>query len=803
MKENDDNNALDSVPSNDISKKNNNPSPFESKIISSKNMSDVMLSFLKPEERAKLFLLKKDTTSINDKLSKVECMRRDKLYADYLHCISNDHKTLKEIIGNIFKSDLEQLNKKLEEANEKIQARFHFNKEKKEIMVCMQPYLKIYMYQMILAEIFSLIHDDFDPNFLSRGDKISKCIENIIKNKDNQQKRVEKIIALEKMEQITEAKTFWDRIQEIRSDATCTKIKDNNKNELRNIMYHSLLYGLLIKKIIPEVNQRCDAKDKTIEEIQTDLATNQSKVEQYQKELEDLQKKAKHWNILSRLVNFNMPKKQKNANENKKSEIEQNQLPVKDLENKSILSLNNNLEVSLDDLESSIKFCDENIKINKEAQEKVEKEINEGKENIAKFERQTAELPVQKEIQESIKNIEEPYKNKLNDVVSSYLLDNPHNINIQVLQIIAKLSCGEDCVYYDDVVDFVSQFIIYSLKHYEHKNFLVAIVESSKILHELLESNYSEEEERRWRRDYYKCYDSWDKTIKYFRKKIEAWGYKYGNRFRRNMRSIFYGVDNDLYCFADNFLLDGDYEYSFKTHHCNIYVLNLWYDKDGLFYWTYPFALVWTAISFAIFFGVLGIILGFTYLVAGACVAFFVMLSLLCASAVTAITFFTVFGIKLKAENKKVEARKLAIDNNKENFHAEFIKSNMWWWLFPHGFMWTAISFAIAFGHFGAIALSLYLTGAAFSGILYFSLMLATCSAVSFIIFGIIVCMQKRKYKNWTSQMDKLQEDRQNISKPQKPKEFYDKFVTINKEQNDQEQNLSKPKTEIANETKK
>ena len=51
--------------------------------------------------------------------------------------------------------------------------------------------------------------------------------------------------------------------------------------------------------------------------------------------------------------------------------------------------------------------------------------------------------------------------------------------------------------------------------------------------------------------------------------------------------------------------------------------------------------------------------------------------------------------------------------------------------------------------------------------------------------------------------MDKLQEDRQNINKPQKLKEFYDKYLTINKDQNDQKQNLSKPKTENANEIKK
>ncbi len=109
--------------------------------------------------------------------------------------------------------------------------------------------------------------------------------------------------------------------------------------------------------------------------------------------------------------------------------------------------------------------------------------------------------------------------------------------------------------------------------------------------------------------------------------------------------------------------------------------------------------------------------------------------------------------------------------------------------------MWLAISFAIAFGHFGAIALSLYCTGVAFSGVLYFSLILATCSAVLFITFRRKVRIQKRKYENWTSQMDKLQEDRQNSNKPLnlKLKKFYDKYLAINK---DQKQNLSKPKTQ-------
>ena len=96
MKDNCDNDELSSVPSSDISKTNSEPSSFESKIISNKNMSGVTLSFLKPTERAKLFLLKKDE-NIKKKLSEVEYIRKDKLYADYLHCLSYDHKTLKRI----------------------------------------------------------------------------------------------------------------------------------------------------------------------------------------------------------------------------------------------------------------------------------------------------------------------------------------------------------------------------------------------------------------------------------------------------------------------------------------------------------------------------------------------------------------------------------------------------------------------------------------------------------------------------------------------------------------------------------
>lgn len=794
MEENGYNNKL----SNEVSKKNNEPSSFELKIINNRNTSGVMLSFLEPKERAKLLLLKKDTTSINDKLSQVECMHRDKLYADYLHCLNYDHKTLKEIIDNIFKSDLKQLNKKLEKSDEKTQNFFHFDKEREGIMTCMQPYLKIYMCQMILVEIFSLMRDDFDADCVSSDDKISKCIENIIKNKENQQKRIDKILALENNEQIIEAKTFWNRIREIWSDETCKKIKDNSESELRGVMYHSLWLNLLIKEILPEIDQRCDAKYRTVETLQMDIATNQSRVEQYKKELEDLQKKGKYWNEILALVNCNVFKKQKNANENKKSESGQNQPSIENLENKNILSLNNNLAVSLDNPESLIDFCNENMKINKEAQEKVGKEISKGKENIARFKRQITELPVQKGIRETIKDIKEPHKNKLAGVVFSFLLDHPNNINIQVLQIIAKPAYGEDCVYYDDMVDFVSRFTIYSLKHYEHKNFLLAIIESSKILHELLESNYSKEEEKLWRRDYYKCYDSWNKTTKYFRKKMEAWGYKYGDQLRRAMRCNSDDIDNDLCYLIYNCLFCGLYECSSKTY-SSIYVLRSWYNKDRLLFdWMFPRDFVSTAMSFAIACGFLGIILLFTYLIAGTCVAFFVTLSLLCASSLTAITFFIVFGIKLNTADKKVEARKLAIDNNKEDFHAEFIKSNMWWWLFPHEFMWTAISFAIAFSHFGAISLALYCTGTAFSGVLYFSLILAACSAVLFVIFGIKVWMKKKKYEDWISQLDKLQKDKKNSNELLDQKKFYDRFLANsqfldnqNKKQNDSQTKIN------------
>ena len=800
------------VTSNDVSKKDDKASSSDSpksKIINNSNMLGVILSFVKLEDRAKFFLVKKDNKDINKKLSESLPTLLDKLYANYLYCISNDPTMFKEIADNIFESDYEQLNKELGESEEKIQTRFHFDKEKKEIMACMRPYLKIYMYQMILGEIFSLTRDAFNPDYVNSDSKISECIKDIIKNDKNQKKRIDKILDLVRNEQtkevkkltenkqITEIKNFWDKIKEIRVDKTCKKIKENNKYELRNLMYLCSLRALLEQTIFPEIDRLCDAKDKTVEEIQVEIAKNQSEIEQYKKDLSNLQDKAKKWNILLALAKSDMIKKEKNANENKKSEIEQNQPPAGDLENKNILLLNNNnLEVSLDDLKSSIEFCDENIKINKAEQEKIEKEISNIEQNIKKFKRHESELSVQKDIQNAIKDIEKRYNGKLSYDIFDDVLEHPSILNDD-MQMEGIIKCCYDTyfLYYDDKVDFVSNFIGHALNHHNHKNFLLAMIEASKLLHKLLESYYSPEEEEHWRRDYYKYIAWYNNKTEYFRDKREAWGYRLGKQFIDVMRRNRNDIDNDLYDLINNFLLHCDYR--------DPYVLRSWYDNNDLSDWTFPCALMWVAISFSIFFGVLGIILGFTYLIAGACVAFFVTLSLLCASAVTAITFFTVFGIKLKAANKKVETRKLAIDKNKEKFHTEFIKSNMWWWLFPHGFMWTAISFAIAFGHFGAITLALYCTGVAFSGVLYFSLSLAACSAVLFMIFGIRVWMQKSKYENWTSQMDKLQEDRQNINKPQKLKEFYDKYLTINQDQNDQKQNLSKPKTENANEIKK
>ncbi len=790
------------VMSNDVSKKNDKPISFKKEsqqIFKRKTSLETLLSLLNQKERTKLFIPRKND-DINKKLSDAICIGKDKLYANYLYCISSDPAMFKKIADNIFESDYKQLNKYLGESDKEIQDRFNFDKEKKEIMACMRPYLKIYMYQMILGEIFSLTRNDFDKDCVHSDNEMSSCIENIIKDNRNQQKRIDKILALTENEQITEIKNFWDEIKEIRVDKTCQEIKESNKHELRNIIYKCLLFGLLSTTIFPEIDRCCDAKDKTVDEIQVEIAKNQSEIEQYKKDLSNLQDKAKNLNILLALAKSDMIKKGKNANENKKSEIEQNQPPAEDLENKNILLLNNNnLEVSLDDLKSSIELCDENIKINKADQEKIEKEISNREQNIKKFKRQESELSVQKDIQNAIKDIKKQYNGELSYDIFDDVLEHPSILNDDMqMEGIIKCCYGENRIYYDDKVDFVSHFIVHSLNHHTHKNFLLAIIEASKLLHKLLESDYSQEEEKRWRRSYYQCYDSWHKENKCFRKKMKAWGYKYGNQFINAMGQSD-DIDNDLYCFIDNFLLDGYYKYSFKTH-SDMYVLRSWYNDRWLFHWTFPFAILWTAISFAIFFVVLGIILGFTYLIAGACVAFFVMLSLLCASAVTAITFFTVFGIKLKAANKKVEARRFAIDNNKENFHTEFIKSNMWWRLFPHGFMWTAISFAIAFGHFGAITLALYCTGVAFSGVLYFSLSLATCSVVLFMIFGIRVWMQKRKYENWTSQMDKLQKDKQNINISQKQKEFYDKYLASDKEQNDQEQNLDRPKTENANE---
>lgn len=802
---------------NDVSKKDGKPISFKKEsqqIFKSKPSLEVLLSFFNSKERAK-FLIPRKNDGMNRELSQSECMRKDALYANYLYCINNDPAMFKEIADNIFESDYEQLNKELEKSEEEIQDRFNFDKEKKEIMACMRPYLKIYMYQMILVEIFSLTRKDFDADGINIYSKISECIENIIKNNENQQKRIDKILDLVRNEQtkevknltenkqIREIKNFGAKITEIRVDKTCQEIKENNKHELRNLMYSYLLRGLLEKTIFPEIDQLCDAKDKTVEEIQVEIAKNQREIEKYKKDLSNLQDKAKKWNILLALAKSDMIKKEKNANENKKSEIEQNQPPAGDLENKNILLLNNNnLEVSLDDLKSSIEFCDENIKINKAEQEKIEKEISNREQNIKKFKRQESELDVQKDIQNAIKDIKKQYNGKLSDDIFDDVLEHPSILNDDMqMEGIIKCCYGEDRFYYDDKVDFVSHFIGHALNHHNHENFLLAIIEASKLLHKLLESDYSPEEEEHWRRGYYKYIAWYNNKTEYFRDKRKAWGYRHGKQFRRAMLRNRNDIDNDLYDLIDNFLLHGRY-CDYSGANSDPYVLRSWYDNNDLSDWTFPDALIWTAISFAIFFVALGIILGFTYLIAGACVAFFVMLSLLCASAVTAITFFTVFGIKLKAANKKVETRKLAIDKNKEKFHTEFIKSNMWWWLFPHGFMWTAISFAIAFGHFGAITLALYCTGVAFSGVLYFSLSLAACSAVLFMIFGIRVWMQKRKYENWTSQMDKLQEDRQNINKPQKLKEFYDKYLTINKDQNDQKQNLSKPKTEIANEIK-
>ncbi len=240
---------------------------------------------------------------------------------------------------------------------------------------------------------------------------------------------------------------------------------------------------------------------------------------------------------------------------------------------------------------------------------------------------------------------------------------------------IIKCCCGEDCLYYDDKVRFVSSFIIHSLEHPKHKNFLLAMIEASKLLHKLLESNYSQEEEGHWRPSYY-IYSFWNFRDFSGKDKVEAWGTRYVPSIRRARFSNI--NDNDMYYFI-RFLLDDSYEGRIFHSNLDVYVLRSWYDKHSLFNWTFPFAILWTAISFAIFFGVLGIILFYTYLIADICVAFFVVLSLLCASAVTAITLFIVSGIKLKAAGKKVEARKLTINNNKEDFHTEFIKSNMWW----------------------------------------------------------------------------------------------------------------------------
>ena len=315
------------VTSNDVSKKDDKASSSDSpksKIINNSNMLGVILSFVKLEDRAKFFLVKKDNKDINKKLSESLPTLLDKLYANYLYCISNDPTMFKEIADNIFESDYEQLNKELGESEEKIQTRFHFDKEKKEIMACMRPYLKIYMYQMILGEIFSLTRDAFNPDYVNSDSKISECIKDIIKNDKNQKKRIDKILDLVRNEQtkevkkltenkqITEIKNFWDKIKEIRVDKTCKKIKENNKYELRNLMYLCSLRALLEQTIFPEIDRLCDAKDKTVEEIQVEIAKNQSEIEQYKKDLSNLQDKAKKWNILLALAKSHMIKKEKN-----------------------------------------------------------------------------------------------------------------------------------------------------------------------------------------------------------------------------------------------------------------------------------------------------------------------------------------------------------------------------------------------------------------------------------------------------------------------------------------------------------
>ena len=358
-----------------------------------------------------------------------------------------------------------------------------------------------------------------------------------------------------------------------------------------------------------------------------------------------------------------------------------------------------------------------------------------------------------------------------------------------MLESIVKAYYDEDCVYYDDEVDYISRFIIYSLDHCRHENFLLAIIESSKILHELLESNYSEEEEQRWRRSYYE-YFTRDRKTRYCTDKIKAWGHKYGQQCkdaaRRNL--YVYGVDDDLYHFTNYSLLDGRYyRYNYSDYtYFTMYVFRSWDNsKDKKEFYN---AII---VSFTMFVG-FAILSVMCLNCGGLCVPFFVCVALSCMPIVVMVGSSIDIILKFKADDEK-----------KENFSTEFIKSNMWYCLFPHGFMWAAISFAIAFSYSGAISLALYLTGAAFSGFLYSSLILAACSAVLFIIFGIRVRIKKKKYKDWTSKMDKFQEDRKNGNKLINRKKFYDKFLANNQNLENQEQNLNIPITDNENEYKR
>ncbi len=265
---------------------------------------------------------------------------------------------------------------------------------------------------MILVEIFSLTRKDFDVNCVNGNYEISECIENIIKDNQNQKKRIDKILNLVRNEQtkeaknltenkqITELKKFWDEIKEIRDDQTCQKIKENNENELRALMYQCLLHGLLSKTIFPEIDRCCDTKYKTVKKIQVEIAKNQSEIEEYEKKLSGLQQQAKNWNdeLQNRNDIFNTLQ---NMIENKKSEVEQNQLSIENLEDKSVLS-NSNLKILLDDNKQLINSLNEKIKINEQNQKKIKELVNDRTENIAKFQRQESELAVKKDIQKAI-----------------------------------------------------------------------------------------------------------------------------------------------------------------------------------------------------------------------------------------------------------------------------------------------------------------------------------------------------------------------------------------------------------------